>query len=91
MELLRAFRRSYESLGLDGHIIATDVDPLAPTLHMVDLSFVVPRVDSPEYAPMLVEICRRENVDAVFPLIDPDIEALDACRALGKKIGQALS
>ncbi len=31
VELLRAFRRAYEALGIGGSITITDIDPLAPT------------------------------------------------------------
>jgi carbamoyl-phosphate synthase large subunit len=76
VELLRAFRRAYRSLGLKGKILATDIQPLAPTFHVADLSFVVPRLTDPEYIPALLEIVRRERVALVFPLIDPDIPIL---------------
>jgi carbamoyl-phosphate synthase large subunit len=32
VELLRLFRQAYRRLRLDGRIIATDIDPLAPAL-----------------------------------------------------------
>jgi carbamoyl-phosphate synthase large subunit len=36
VELLRAFRRAYATLGLDGRVVAVDVDPLAPALSAAD-------------------------------------------------------
>lgn len=80
VELLRAFRRAYDSLGLRGNIVAVDIDPLAPTLQVADRFHLVPRVDSSEYVPAIAEICRREAVSAVFPLIDPDIPVLASRR-----------
>jgi carbamoyl-phosphate synthase large subunit len=76
VELLRAFRRAYRSLELDGRIVAVDIDPLAPALQVTDRPYIVPRLTSPDYVPALVEICQRERVDLVFPLIDPDIPVL---------------
>lgn len=81
VELLRAFRQAYTALGLAGHIVATDIDPLAPALRLADRHYLVPRLTSPEYIPALAEICRRERIDLVFPLIDPDIPVL-ACHRL---------
>lgn len=76
VELLRAFRRAYQALGLSGRIVAVDIDPLAPALQEADRPYIVPRLTSPDYIPVLSEICRREQVGLVFPLIDPDIPIL---------------
>jgi carbamoyl-phosphate synthase large subunit len=76
VELVRAFRRAYEELGLDGEIVAVDIDPLAPALREADRAFMVPRLEDPGYAPALVDCCRERGIDFVFPLIDPDVPVL---------------
>ncbi len=45
-----------------------------------DRPILVPRVDSPEYVATIAAICRREGVNVIFPLIDPDIPVLAAYR-----------
>ncbi|MCZ7667703.1 MAG: hypothetical protein M5U34_11045 [Chloroflexi bacterium] len=42
VELLLAFRQAYKALALPGHIIATDIDPLAPALHAADRFYMTP-------------------------------------------------
>jgi carbamoyl-phosphate synthase large subunit len=76
VELLRAFRDAYRTLQLDGSIVATDIDPLAPALEVADVPLIVPRLDDPAYAPRLLEACRDHRVGLVFPLIDPDVPVL---------------
>ena len=76
VELMRAFRRAYSDLGLEGKIVAADTNPLAPTLQCVDRAYVVPPYASAENVPTLVEICRREKIDMIFPLTDPDVAIL---------------
>ncbi|RTH03476.1 hypothetical protein CSW47_08580 [Thermus scotoductus] len=76
VELLRAFRKAYADLGLRGHIVAVDVDPLAPAFREADRTYIVPRISEAAYVPTLVEICRREGIRLIFPLIDPDIPVL---------------
>ena len=76
VELLRVFRRAYQSLGLDGHIIAVDIDSLAPGLQVADKHYMVPRLTSPDYIPTLIAICHQESVHLIFPLIDPDVLVL---------------
>nr|BCX01983.1 MAG: carbamoyl phosphate synthase [Bacteroidota bacterium] len=80
VELMRAFRDAYSRLEICGHIVATDIDPLAPALQVVDRPYMVPPLTDSRYIPTLIEICRREKIDLVFPLIDPDIPVLAAHR-----------
>jgi len=91
VELLEAFRRAYEHLHLDGRIIAIDVDPLAPALQRADRQYIVPPLHSPAYIRQLAEICRREQVNLVFPLIDPDIPVLAEHRAILESGGARLA
>lgn len=76
VELLRAFQEAYKSLGLGGHIVAVDMDPLAPALQLASRPYIVPPLSSPDYISTLVRICRREHVNIVFPLIDPGVLTL---------------
>jgi carbamoyl-phosphate synthase large subunit len=91
VELLRAFRKAYKTLALDGHIVATDIDPLAPALQVVDRPYIVPRLDDPAYIPTLVDICEREAISLVFPLIDPDIPVLSSHRDILEQTGARLA
>ena len=87
VELLRAFKAAYAELGLQGSVIALDVDFLAPALRVADRHYVVPRLNAPSFDHALLAICEREAPAVVFPLIDPDIPVLarlrDAMRARG--------
>ncbi len=91
VELLIAFRRAYASLGLQGNIVALDTDPLAPALRRADRPHIVPRISAPEYIPTLVEICRRERISVIFPLIDPDVPVLAEHRDLLEATGARLA
>lgn len=78
VELLRSFLRAFDEVG-EGTLVLTDADPLVPTFRAcrdVDRSHVVPRVSAGEYVDAMLEICREDRVDVIFPLIDPDIAAL---------------
>ena len=90
VELARAFRAAYERLGLEGQIIATDIDGLAPAFQVVDVPIQVPRVDLPDYIPTIKEICSSEKVDLVLPLIDPDISVLAANKSELESTGARL-
>ena len=91
VELLRTFQRAYDELGLEGKIIAVDVDPLAPALQIADVVYVVPHSQSPDYIPAVLSICRREHVNLLFPLIDPDIPILARHRIVIEQTGASLA
>jgi carbamoyl-phosphate synthase large subunit len=75
-ELVRSFRAAYQRLGIDGRILATDADWLAPAAHLVDRCFVVPPTHTPEFPQVIRKICAEHDVRLVLPLIDPDIPVL---------------
>ena len=90
VELMRAFKAAYGTLGLEGNIVAVDTDPLAPALWRADRPYIVPKIASPDYLPALLRIIEREQVNAIFPLIDPEIPVLarhrEAIEAAGARL-----
>lgn len=80
VELVRAFRRAYAELGLEGAIVGVDVDPLAPALRECDEALMVPRLDEPRYVSTLVELCGRRRIALLFALIDTEIPLLASHR-----------
>lgn len=86
-ELLKNFR---QSLDQDSRIIATDLSPFAPALYFADEKYLVPRIDDPTYINKILEICKKEKIDAVATFIDPEIEILAKHRSLFSEIGVEL-
>lgn len=59
-----------------GKVIATDCSNLAPAVYEADRFYLVPRISEPGYLDMILDICRKEEVDGVFSLIDPELSLL---------------
>ena len=77
VELVRHFLRYVEDHPGRLRVLATEIDPHAPAAQVMgDAVTIVPRTDDPAYVPTIVDLCRSEEVDAVLPLIDPDIAVL---------------
>lgn len=76
VELLRAFRRALDALGLDGRVLATDASWYSSAFHAADEAFLVPRLDAPDFVACLVELCEKQQVDLVVPTIDTEMAAL---------------
>lgn len=65
-----------KELGDKGKIIATDNSELAPAIYEADKYYIVPRIGDPRYIDTLIDICKKENVDCIFALIDPELSLI---------------
>lgn len=61
-------------------IIGTDTSPISKGLGDVDVPYLLPRADNPAYVDALLDICREEQVKAVFHGSEPELRALSAAR-----------
>ena len=59
-----------------GKVIATDMSRLAPALYEADAFYIVPRMTEPGYIEKILEICRKEKIQGVLSLIDPELSLL---------------
>jgi carbamoyl-phosphate synthase large subunit len=71
--LLRALRQNGER-GV--RIVGTDMSPQAIGRHFCDRFYVVPPGKDPAFADALVDVVRRENIDAILPQSSHDLQAL---------------
>ena len=63
-------------VGNSGKIIATDMSELAPAIYEADKFYIVPAMSDPKYMDIILDICKKEKVDALFTLIDPEISLI---------------
>ena len=70
-----------------GTVIATDCSNLAPAIYDADKYYIVPPMAQDGYLDVILDICKKEKIDAVLTLIDPEISLLaenaDKFKALG--------
>lgn len=59
-----------------GNVIATDMQNIAPAIYDADKFYLVPCVTDPGYVDCILEICRKEKINAVLSLIDPELSLL---------------
>ncbi len=65
-----------KELGERGRIIATDCSNLAPAVYEADAFYLVPRITTPGYLDVILDICQKEQITGVFSLIDPELSLL---------------
>lgn len=85
--LLKYFK---EQLNGDGLIIATDMQLSAPALSAADIKEQVPAVYAPNYVDVTLDICKRNNVNALISLNDLELPILSANRERFEDIGVTL-
>ncbi len=73
VELLNAFRRSGERLGVRLEVHGADAARLSPAMRHVDKAHVVPPILGGGYIEALLDIVRRVRIDLLIPLIDMEL------------------
>lgn len=87
VSLVREFRRALESLGDAGRVITEDATRSAPAHVVSDAQVALPRCTVPGYVDQLIDLCRRESVRLIVPLIDTVLPVLAPHRAAVEAIG----
>ena len=70
-----------------GRVVATDMSPYAPALYDADQHYIVPRMTALGYLDVILDICRKERIDGVLSLIDPELSLLAANRQRFADVG----
>lgn len=79
--LVRIFQETLRARAPDAAVYAVDAQPqLSAACHLADGSFAAPRVTSPEYVPLLIDLCREKQIRLVVPTIDPELTRLALAR-----------
>lgn len=65
-----------KSVGKDGLVIATDCSNIAPAVYEADKFYRVPRMTDDGYIDVIFDICKKEKINGVISLIDPELSLL---------------
>jgi carbamoyl-phosphate synthase large subunit len=91
VELVQAFKNSYLKRIISARVLGVDSSPpLAPAGYFVDAMFQAPRVNEAGYLKALLQICRKEKVNLLVPLYEPEFLILEKQRDQFKKLGTIL-
>ncbi len=70
-----------------GKVIATDCSNLAPAIYEADKFYIVPRIDADNYLDIIIDICKKEKIDTLISLIDPELSLISKNIEKFKEIG----
>ena len=80
VSLIKQFRRAAREMQVDLEVHAADCDPLAPALQEADVKTVVQPIGTGDYCGELLAYCRTHSIDALIPLLDPELPLLADAR-----------
>ena len=73
-----------------GTVIATDCSNIAPAIYDADKYYLVPRITENGYIETILDICKKEQINGILSLIDPELSLLaknkEAFDAIGATI-----
>ena len=72
-KVVEYFKKEFAGIG---NVITTDMSDLAPAIYEADRYYLVPRIDDPSYIDKLLDICKKEKIDCLFALIDPELSLI---------------
>lgn len=83
-KIVQYFRKE---LANNGNVICTDMSKLAPSIYEANKFYVVPRITSPDYIEVILEICKKEKITGILSLIDPELSLISKNREKFEAIG----
>lgn len=83
-KVVQYFKRT---VGNTGKVVATDMTNLAPAVHEADKFYQVPRMTEEGYIDIIFDICKKEEINAVLTLIDPELSLLAQHKEEFKALG----
>ncbi len=72
-KIVQYFRNELKDKGI---VVATDMSDLAPAIYEADKYYIVPSMTDPTYINIVLDICKKECIDGVLSLIDPELSLL---------------
>ncbi len=72
-KIIQYFKKEFKNIG---RVLATDMSELAPAIYEADKYYIMPRIDDPTYIEKLIEVCKKEDINCLFSLIDPELSLI---------------
>lgn len=83
-KIVQYFKRATDH---EGVVVATDASRLGPAIYDADKYYIVPSITTSGYIDIILDICRKEKIDGVLSLIDPELSLLAANEKRFKEVG----
>ena len=86
-KVVQYFKRTFDGVGT---VVATDASELGPAIYDAEKHYIVPHITAPGYIDVILDICKKERINGVLSLIDPELSLLaqheDDFKAVGTTV-----
>lgn len=72
-KIVQYFKKTFIGVGT---IVAADASELAPAIYDADKYYIVPPITAEGYIDIILDICKKEKINGVLSLIDPELSLL---------------
>lgn len=76
-----------KELNGQGKVIATDCSKLSTAIYDADKYYIVPKITNDNYIEKILDICKKENINTLISLIDPELSLIARNIEIFKEIG----
>ena len=83
-KIVQYFKKTFAGVGT---VVAADASKLGPAIYDADRYYIVPPITEPGYIELILDICRKEKIDGVLSLIDPELSLLAAHKEEFEAVG----
>lgn len=83
-KIVQYFKKELQGKGV---VVATDMSDLAPAIYEADKYYIVPRMTEPNYLNIILDICKKEKINGVLSLIDPELSLIAEHKAQFESVG----
>lgn len=83
-KIVQYFKRTFDGIGT---VVATDASTLGPAIYDADKYYIVPPITEPGYIDIILDICKKEKINGVLSLIDPELSLLAANKEKFEALG----
>lgn len=88
-DLINVLRDNYDHEEI--HVVGINCEDTALLRKGVDAGYVVPRITEPDYIPTVIDICKKEHVDVIFPFITAELPIMAASKDIIEREGIKVS
>lgn len=83
-KIVQYFKKTLNGSGL---VIATDASKLGAAIYDADKYYIVPSILELGYIDVILDICKKESIDGVLSLIDPELSLLAENEGRFRQVG----
>lgn len=83
-KVMQYFKKELSGKGI---LVATDMQKTAPALYEADKQYIVSPITDEGYLDTIYDICKKENINGILSLIDPELSLLSQHEEDFKKLG----